>query len=82
MLVKRITDAQLSVCFGQLIFKFLIDIFMDNEPAGRSTALSGCTYGTKYSPDDGHIQIGILRNDDGIVTAQFKDTAAKPAGHG
>ena len=65
---KRVADFQLRVSMNEFLFEFGIDLFMDDKPSCGSATLTSRSYCAKSSCGKGDVQVGILRNDDGIVT--------------
>src|SRR5690606_10558271 len=54
ILVKRISDAQLSVSRYDCVFYFVVNAFMDDQTTGRCTTLSCSSDSSKHGTDNGH----------------------------
>ena len=54
---------------------------MNDKPSGTSTTLASRAHCTKNGTSNGHFQISIRCDDDGVITAQFQYTLTKALGY-
>src|SRR5690606_37571507 len=59
----------------------VINFFVDDEPACCSATLTCCTHCTESSSNDSDVEVGIFRNDHGIVAPKFEQAATQSGSH-
>ena len=69
----RIADAQLPVRIHQFVPEGIVHIFVNDQPAGGGTTLSCRSHSPKQTTNQRHFQVGIFRNNDGVVATQFQE---------
>src|SRR5699024_4129662 len=74
-------DGGTLVSLSQTLQQLVVDAFVYDYPACCGTPLACRTNGTKNDAAGCEIQIGRWANNDGIITAQLKQRAAKPGCH-
>ena len=69
--IQGIANAELTVGRHQTAGHFIVNGFMNDQPACGGAALTRGPYRPKDRTDGGQFEIGIRSNNDGIVTTQF-----------
>src|SRR5690606_14732306 len=79
--IQWIPDFKLSVSLNETVFNLVINRRMNDQSSCRSTSLPGSSYSSEYSSDNGHIQIRMFGDNDGIVSAKFQDGFSETLSH-
>src|ERR1044072_6880540 len=58
--IERVADTQLLIGCCDFIFDAIVHLFVDDQPAGGGTSLSGGTYCTKHGAADSDIEVGMF----------------------
>lgn len=51
----------------------IVNAFVNNQTSSSCTTLTRCAYGSEEYRWNGEIEIGIVENDDGIVSTEFEN---------
>src|SRR5579859_6852711 len=70
--IQAIANPQLSGACNNLLSQGFGNTTLDNQPAGRSTALARCAKGTPYHPFEDQIKIGIIQHNHGVFSTQLE----------
>ena len=70
--IQGIADGEFFIGFHQTVFHFLVAAGMYDEAAGAGATLTAGSDSAEYGTADGHVEVGIFCNDDGIISAQFQ----------
>ncbi|VTR69364.1 hypothetical protein DESC_740103 [Desulfosarcina cetonica] len=75
------TDAQVAVSLDQGCRQFVVDAFVNDNPARGGAPLAGRSHSAENDGRDRHGQIGGGGDDDGIVAAKLQNGASESTGH-
>src|SRR5882672_5970944 len=67
--IQWITNSQLLISMCELLGEFIVDAFVNDQPAGSCATLPCRSCCTKYATSEGNIKVCIFRDDDSIVPA-------------
>ena len=74
---ERVADGHLFVSGDESFGPFLLDGFVDDDPAGGGATLASRADGAKQNPARSQIKISGRSDDDGVVSAEFEQHFAK-----
>ena len=78
--IESISDLEVFCAQGKFRRKLLINPFLNNHPAGGGATLPGCAECTPQYSFERQVNIGIVKDNDGIFSAHLQRTGLKAAG--
>ena len=74
--IQRIADTQLPVSVDKPALHFIINVRVNNQPAGCGAALTCGSDRPEERPTDSNVEISVFRYDDRVVPAQLEQGLA------
>jgi len=75
--IKRVTDGDTGVSLDKLFDDGVEDLFVDEESSKTGTSLTTGTDSREQTALNGHFEVSVFEDGNGIVTTEFEDTLSE-----
>lgn len=79
--LERIADADRLVGLGQLLDELVMDLLVQQEAASGGATLTGSADGGKENGAESQVEISVVHDNNGVVTAELEERLAEALGN-